>query len=99
MMNFRTWQPYVDQPDHSFPGNAGFLASTLERIIPVPPYLKSKCIHRRLVCRDSKIPVVPSNHRLEPLSHDWNRLVHPSFELGLDLLKFGSHFLPDGFAD
>ena len=63
-MDLRSWQPCFDQSLHSFPGDPRFLASPLERVMPVPAYLKSKRMQRRLVRRYSKVSVVSSDHRL-----------------------------------
>ena len=99
-MNFGLRQPAINQTNHAFPSESAFLlASTLKRVTPISPNLKPKHIQRVLIRRHSKIPVVPSNNRPQPLPNFGNRIVHPFAQFDFDFLQLRSQSLLVGSAD
>lgn len=99
-MNFGLRQPAIHKTNHAFPGESALLlASTLKRVMPISPNLKPKCIQRVLIRRDTKIPVVPSYNRPQPLPNFGNRIVHPFSQFDFDFLQLRSQSLLVGSAD
>src|SRR5712691_6969004 len=95
MTDMSLWKPMVDQPIHSFPGEARFLAATPERPVPVSRHLESKRLQRMTIHRHPVVTVVSDAHRLEPRSNVGNRLMHAPSQFGFHFLELGSKPLLD----
>jgi len=89
------WQPALNEPLHSFPGDSTVLTSPSEDVMPVADDLETKNEQGMAVHGHSVILDVPSNNRAEPLAHRRNRVVHASLELGLHRQKLR----PQPFTD
>ena len=91
-------KPLVDQSFNSFPGDFGFLTSTLERMMPVPSHLESKRVQSSLVSRHTVIADMSSDYRFQPRSNFRNGVMHSFPEFCFDQLQFGSHLFLNRLA-
>ena len=87
-----SWRkPAINEPRHSFPGDAPPAPAHSERVVPVAADLKSKVLDSLRICRHSVIAHKSAHHRSEPFPLSGNGLVPTPAQLGLDLLKFPAH--------
>src|SRR5260370_2001186 len=90
MMNSRRRQPAVNQTVHPLPGQAGFLAPSPQRTIPVASNLKAKRVQRALVRRNAVVTVVSLNDRPQPLTDLRHALVYSFAQFRFDFLQLSA---------
>src|ERR1700732_4839098 len=87
MTNGRQRQPASDEAPHTIPKNAAVLTAPRQRAMPEPSHLESKKSQRRSVHGHAVIPVVSTDHRLQPLALFGDGFVHATPKLGFHLVQ------------
>ncbi len=87
-------QPAVNNSPHPVPADIAFVAAPRQRALPQPAHLGAKQEERRVVQRHPVIPVVPCDHRAQPLAHLGNGVVQALAQLGFHLTELGLQPLP-----
>src|SRR5208282_4998139 len=84
-------QPAADEPLHSFPQDATFLAPSSEDVVPEVAHGETKVSQSVPVARHSEVSDVPAHHGLQPLANFRNRVMHAPPQLDFHLLQLGLH--------
>src|SRR5271155_5800751 len=84
-------QPAADEPLHSFPMKATFLAPSSEDVVPEIAHSETKVSQSVPVTRHSEVSDMPAHLGLQPLADFRNRVMHAPPQLDLHLLQFGLH--------
>src|SRR5581483_6115383 len=84
-------KPAINEPIHSFPGDALPTPAHSERVMPVAAYLKSKVLNGLCIGRHPVIANKSAHHGAEPFALLGNGLVPAPAQFGLDLLKLPAH--------
>ena len=86
-------QPAADEPWHSLPQNATFLAPSSQDFVPEVAHGETKMSQSMSVARYSEVTEMPTYNGLQQLADFRNRIMHASPQLDLDLLQLGLHAL------
>src|SRR5271156_4199889 len=86
-------QPAADEPLHSFPQDATFLAPSSEDVVPEVAHGETKVSQSVPVARHSEVSDMPAHHGLQPLADFRNRVMHASPQLGFHRQQFRLHAL------
>ncbi len=86
-------QPAADEPLHSLPQYATFLAPSSQDLVPVIAYGETKVSQSMSVTRYSEVTEMPTHHGLQPLANFRNRIMHASPQLDFHLLQLSLHAL------
>jgi len=84
-------QPAADEPLHSFPQNATFLAPASQDVVPEVAHGETKVSQSMPIPRYSEVTEMPTHNRLQPHTNFRNRVMHASPQLDLHLLQLGLH--------
>ena len=91
MADMGRWQPAADQPLHSFPQNATFLAPSSQDVVPEVAHGETKVSQSMSVARYSEVTEMPTHNGLQPLANFRNRVMHASPQLDFHLLQLSLH--------
>jgi hypothetical protein len=89
VMDLRSGQPVVSNSPHPIPHHPTVLAAPRQRAMPEPNHVEMKHGARGAVHRDTVISIVPLDHRVQPLAHFRDGIVHAPLEFGLNLTQLG----------
>jgi len=84
----------VKEPSHSIPRNAGLLTTLRQGTVPEPGHPEAKHGQRSVIHGNPVIAKMSPNHRLQPLSHHWNRIVPAMSKLRFHLAQLRLQPLP-----
>src|SRR5208282_2155930 len=84
-------QPAADEPLHSLPQYATFLAPSSQDVVPEVAHGETKMSQSISVARYSEVTEMPTHHGLQPLADFRNRVMHASPQFGFHRQQLGLH--------
>ena len=82
-------QPAADEPLHSFPMKATFLAPSSEDVVPEIAHSETKVSQSVPVSRHSEVSDMPAHNGFQPCADFRDRVMHASPQFGLHRLQLG----------
>ena len=76
VMDLRSGQPVVSNAPHPVPQHPAVLAAPRQRAMPGANHMEAEHAERRIVHRDTVVAIVSRDHRVQPITHLRDGVVH-----------------------